>query len=459
MTTTLLDESYEGGSIGAALSDTNSAYTTVIGGAGITFNSTPAVGSKAVTISASASSSYGRLDFTAISTAGYRFYIKDFSAPAALTFIAALMSSSTIRHQCRVNADGTVAIRNGTIVPAGGTTTGAMVTGNDYRVEVVVNFGASTQRVKVFPLGSNTVITGGDTGDVLYDQGTFDNYRAGVVAAATWSYGRDGDFLHDSATFPGGPDVPTVFSRTDSSVLSESSFVALAILATDSALQDELSVETITTENLDDAFLTELPSSVTALLNVLDTAEQAEALATVDGTVTDETLTVDSATLSESAQVSQFAFLWILRTEKSGTRWVSPSPFLRRTGNNVLHYEVPIAYSLLKVNGEWIDVYEPDEALVAEAEHYFMGGREYEIGNDIAQELLAAGYAALLTLPSGDTVLLDIDVTDTFTLTEQAFLPLNKGPLTDVASLAEVAVVTVWGGFGLGGFGTSPFGL
>lgn len=74
-----------------------------------------------------------------------------------------------------------------------------------------------------------------------------------------------------------------------------------------------------------------------------------------------------------------------------GDYWQSPSPG-DRPYRARLWYRIPIAVSLLKVNGQWIERMEPSEELVAQSDYYFPGGRIHPINDALAVELIAAGY-------------------------------------------------------------------
>jgi hypothetical protein len=77
--------------------------------------------------------------------------------------------------------------------------------------------------------------------------------------------------------------------------------------------------------------------------------------------------------------------------DKVGDYWQSDRP---------LRYRIPIAISLVKVDGVWREVAQPSEELVNASTYYFPGGRVHPIGDDVATELINAGYGAYVLFGS-----------------------------------------------------------
>lgn len=57
----------------------------------------------------------------------------------------------------------------------------------------------------------------------------------------------------------------------------------------------------------------------------------------------------------------------------------------------------PVGVTVLKEDGVWSSVQNPDANRVAAAERVFLGAHEYVIDDDLAAELIAAGYSENIT--------------------------------------------------------------
>lgn len=58
---------------------------------------------------------------------------------------------------------------------------------------------------------------------------------------------------------------------------------------------------------------------------------------------------------------------------------------------------LPVGQTVLKENGVYSTVQNPDANRVAAAQAYYLGGHVYEVNSTIVAELTAAGYAAYLS--------------------------------------------------------------
>lgn len=196
--TTLLVEDFGGGSNGATANNTNTAFSD--GSTGTpTFDNTRAIsGTQSLLIDTLGAAEYMQETMTAGATFGLRFYVFLTALPAATTYLAAMQSATTIRAQLGVNTDGTVRIRNSTILAA--TTTFALSTGVWWRLEWILDNGGTSQSLRVYAEHDGTNQVGGSiTG--TYNQGTINRLLFGTPAAATITYNTGGVKLVDTATF------------------------------------------------------------------------------------------------------------------------------------------------------------------------------------------------------------------------------------------------------------------
>jgi hypothetical protein len=77
--------------------------------------------------------------------------------------------------------------------------------------------------------------------------------------------------------------------------------------------------------------------------------------------------------------------------------WQSPSPFRPYRDGNTLRYRIGIGITVLRVDGQWHNVYDPSEELVSAADRVYRGGRVHPVTTAQAAELTAAGYGAYIT--------------------------------------------------------------
>jgi hypothetical protein len=86
--------------------------------------------------------------------------------------------------------------------------------------------------------------------------------------------------------------------------------------------------------------------------------------------------------------------LWTLTTGVVGAYWGSPDPHRGAArGRNRIKYRIPIAASILRINGMWQAITDPTPAQVAASDRYYSGGRVHPISAADAGELIAAGFA------------------------------------------------------------------
>ena len=55
-------------------------------------------------------------------------------------------------------------------------------------------------------------------------------------------------------------------------------------------------------------------------------------------------------------------------------------------------YERLVSTSVLKIDGEYVEIREPSQDEIAEATEVYLGGHEYEVSDTVGAALEAAGY-------------------------------------------------------------------
>jgi hypothetical protein len=58
-------------------------------------------------------------------------------------------------------------------------------------------------------------------------------------------------------------------------------------------------------------------------------------------------------------------------------------------------YERLVSTSVLKIDGEYVEIREPSQDEEALATEFYLGGHEYPVSDAIAAELIAAGYTVI----------------------------------------------------------------
>ena len=61
-------------------------------------------------------------------------------------------------------------------------------------------------------------------------------------------------------------------------------------------------------------------------------------------------------------------------------------------GRLFIRYRLTRGVSLMRNNGVWSETRFPTENVIAEADHFYLGGSEYEIKQDIYQSLIDQGF-------------------------------------------------------------------
>lgn len=195
---TLLTEDFEGGSHGTTATSTNTSFSDASAGTP-TFDSTQhIIGSFSCLFNPVASAENLQHSWVAGPTGGLDFYLLLPSLPTGAVFLANMQSATTVRASLRLNADGTLTIRNG--LSAAGTSTAALSANTWYRLEWVLDNGAASQTLKIYPDHSLVPLAGG-TVTGTYNQGTFNRLLLGVPAANTASLFIDKVKLVDTALF------------------------------------------------------------------------------------------------------------------------------------------------------------------------------------------------------------------------------------------------------------------
>lgn len=197
--TIILDEDFEGGAGGATVGTGNSGFTAVLGTA-VTFDTSWSVtGTRSALVSSTSAVSTLTYNWGTLRDVGaFRLYFRFPALPSAAQYLMGLSSTSgggAIRAQLRINADGSLRLRNGITVT--GTDTAALATDTDYRAEWVVDGPGGTQTLTVYPLHSTTALTG--TSGTFTDA-TFETLGFGLVQAGTWTYRADRVAVADVAT-------------------------------------------------------------------------------------------------------------------------------------------------------------------------------------------------------------------------------------------------------------------
>lgn len=176
--TALLSEAFNTGAAGDTITTASTSFGAVAGGPVLSADSVDGLAMSAVTSTAVAK--YGQHVFTATGTMYARAYVK-LPAATAVMFVWNLLSGSTIRANVRINANGSLRMRNGTV--AVGTDSTAVLSTTAYtRVEWMVS--GSTQRLRMFT-GANLHGTTPDydSGNQTYTPATFDRLQTGCTTA------------------------------------------------------------------------------------------------------------------------------------------------------------------------------------------------------------------------------------------------------------------------------------
>lgn len=58
-------------------------------------------------------------------------------------------------------------------------------------------------------------------------------------------------------------------------------------------------------------------------------------------------------------------------------------------------YERLVSTSVLKIDGEYVEIREPSQDEEALATEFYLGGHEYPVSDEVAAELIAAGYTVI----------------------------------------------------------------
>jgi hypothetical protein len=195
MANDLIDEGFESGTNGVAVSSSNSTILTQDGTAGdITFTNSPVhEGSLAATVSTS--STYKTLiwSFSAQTDAWFVFRIYFTALPAANTYLARFTAASDANKigDIRINTNGTLAIRNNFTAVA--TTTTPLTTNTWHRIAFRVTPNTTNGLTLKTYIGAN--VDGATATETVQGNSTqnfsIERLRLGVPAAATWTYTMD----------------------------------------------------------------------------------------------------------------------------------------------------------------------------------------------------------------------------------------------------------------------------
>lgn len=215
----LFSEGFETGPSGAALTTTNTTFTAVTAsGFSFTASPTPAVGALAATASTPTTAANRLLEktFTAAAAVYHRQYINIPANPGAAVFLGSMLSTATVRAGLRLNAAGTLTLRNNTVAVY--TSTQVLPLGVWVRIEWRVDNTAAAQELRVFS-GANLHGTTPDwtSGVQTYNSGTIDKVQAGfTTAVASFTATFDAMAADDTTwvgpaatTPPPDPAVPT----------------------------------------------------------------------------------------------------------------------------------------------------------------------------------------------------------------------------------------------------------
>jgi hypothetical protein len=58
-------------------------------------------------------------------------------------------------------------------------------------------------------------------------------------------------------------------------------------------------------------------------------------------------------------------------------------------------YEMDRGVSVLKIDGQYVEIREPSQDEEALATEFYLGGHEYPVSDEVAAELIAAGYRVI----------------------------------------------------------------
>lgn len=214
-----IEEDFEGGSDGGAVTEANTDLSTINGSP--TFDDAHvARGALAMRCAASSSVVSGGRTYTTRAVTYTRAYIYLESLPGANFFILGVQSSATIRAQVRIDGTGhTLTMRNGTT--AIWTSSTVLSTDTLYRVEWLVDNTNSLQRLRLYAGHSSSPIE--DSGDDTYNQGTHDRSNVGVVSSGTGTIWVDDFASGDEGWF--GP------SQTGTDATAQPAAVAQSVSA------------------------------------------------------------------------------------------------------------------------------------------------------------------------------------------------------------------------------------
>ena len=178
-------EDFEGGTDGATISTSNTGLGFADGTATFTDANGVHTGTLAALYSATAGTSYSVVYFgspTLRSASYMRWYVTFQALPASNTLIAALRAVTTVRAEVRMNAAGTVTLRNATTAVY--TSSATLSAGTTYRFEWdAIN--STGQQLRVYVGDSMTTVI--SSGNQTYNTGTHDRMSVGLYASATWT--------------------------------------------------------------------------------------------------------------------------------------------------------------------------------------------------------------------------------------------------------------------------------
>lgn len=182
-------ELFEGGTAGTACTPSNTNFTAV--GSGINFvTTTLGDGAQAASGTADATSQVLTYDLPAPTGT---YYLDAVFRLSQLTggpwYLMRVRESATVRATVRVNADGTIQMRNGTTVT--GSATSALVTaGQPFRIAWHLDASGTSQEIRVFTganLWGNTANPGGAVSGT-FNTGNIDQFSVGPTLAATGAW-------------------------------------------------------------------------------------------------------------------------------------------------------------------------------------------------------------------------------------------------------------------------------
>lgn len=210
---TALREDFENGNTGDALSVANSIFTTITGTGNATFIDNAYADDNAIQMAVTGGTvkTY-RVDYTSQTEAWYGFALRVDALPTALTTVYQVYQGTTLAFGVRINTDGTLQLRDGTVLRF---TSTALTVTEWYWVSVHFKPGdAAGARLKVYNRAATSVYDSGGGAATSTTATAMDNLRIGYLAGtgdATFSMDRlRADTTTEIAALPDGSSTLSV---------------------------------------------------------------------------------------------------------------------------------------------------------------------------------------------------------------------------------------------------------